>query len=488
MISMNSTVQTVIKSNRANQGIFGVPPRAWQSKGSLHVPFFILKLLGSAIAVASISGCAAMSKDNPSLYSVDRAEDYPVTIVAATFVPTIDIEFSNSGKLGGALSFAGRGLVECFPLLAVPYLWPFCAAPVIALGAVGAVTTPPKSEGDPVRLASQNNHGKAAQEMLAEKAGIYLADISTKLISQAGPEVTGPSSISDRPEYKAPLPTARGSLLELSILNIRYYGFDATNPFRFDGYPLVCLRMTVRGRKIDAVTSKVIDTMDYTRTIECQTVEQWLTDGGIRFRTALEDGYLILAETLIDRLYLVYYPPRRERGSGDPARPVPEYVLAPITPPAPEVYLDFRSITKKAKHVQGFGGMHFVDVDSLTPDFSWEAFPRPFDMPVGENSFTNITYDIRIYASSVWTLAPEPTTLLQEVTGLVEPRYSVATPLQPCKHYFWTVRARFNLNGIRRVTEWAGAYFTVGGEVSPSHIYYYPFRTPGSGDTAGCWS
>ena len=50
------------------------------------------------------------------------------------------------------------------------------------------------------------------------------------------------------------------------------------------------------------------------------------------------------------------------------------------------------------------------------------------------------------------------------------------------------MRARFLLNGIRRVTEWAGAYDTAGGETDASYKFYYPFRTPGAGPMTGCWN
>ena len=459
--------------------------RTRQGKDSMHLAFIIFRLLGSAFAAASISGCATMSEGNSPLYSVDRAADYPVKIVAATFVPTIEIEIALSGKADGALKGAGRGIAECSPSLAAGPFAPFIFVPCAmltgaVLASIGAWTAAPKSEIDPIQMASQNDHGKMAQERLAEKARIYLADISEKLISRAGPEVIGPKSTSDRPEYRPLSHAARGSLLELSLLSIRYEGTGK------DG-DLVCLRMVARGRKIDAATGTVIDALDYSRTIECQTVAQWLTEGGLRFSTALENGYRILTENLVDKLYLIYYPPWRERGTAKPERQVPEYILAPVTPRAPEMYLDFRSMTGKAKHKLGWGGMHFVDVDSLTPLLSWEAFPRPFDMPAG--GFTNITYDVRIYIGSVLKhMVVEPGTLLHEVTGLVEPHYSMAIPLQPCSHYFWTVRTRFNLNGTRRLTEWAGAYYTAGGEVSPSHIFYYPFRTPGSNDNYSCWN
>ena len=453
----------------------------------MHCPSLIFSLLGSVLAAVTISGCAATRESNSWLYSVDREADYPVKIVAATFGPTINIEIGLSGKTDGALSGAGRGVLECSPSLAAGPFAPFIFVPCATLtgvvgGAIGAWTAAPKAEVDPIQLASQNSHGTAAQEMLTEKAGVYLADMSERPIGRTGPEAIGPGSPSDRPEYRPSSLDTGGSLLELSILEIRYQGSGN------DDAP-VCLHMTARGRKIDAVSGTVIYELEYSRTMECQTVAQWVTEGGSRFSTALEHGYQLLAENLVDELYLIYSPPPCERGTRDPGRPVPEYVLAPITPRAPDMYLDFRSMTKRGKHVLGWGGMHFVDVDNLTPNLSWESFPRPFDMMVDESRFTNITYDVRVYLGSVRNgLVAEPSTLLHEATGLVEPQYSIATPLQPCSRFFWTVRARFTLNGTRRVTEWAGAYYTAGGEISPSHEYYYPFRTPGYDGTASCWN
>jgi hypothetical protein len=451
----------------------------------MHPALIMFRLLGSLFVAASISGCASTIMGNSSLYSVDRAAQYPVNIVAATFVPAIDIDIALSGKTDGALKGMGEAIANCSPSVFAGVYAPFIFVPCAVIAGffgsvVGAWTAAPKSETDQIRMVSQSDHGKVAQEILAEKARIYLADISGKLIGRAGPEVPAPNSNLDRPEYRPLSSAAHGSILELSLLSISYKGTGR------DGSP-ICLRMAARGRKIDATTGTVIDALDDSRTIECREAAQWLTESGIGFSTALERGYRILAENLIDKFYLIYYPSRREREEANPERSVPEYVLAPITPRAPEMYLDFRSMTGQARHVQGWGGMHFVDVDSLTPPLSWEAFPRPFDMPVG--GYTNITYDVRMYASSVLKgFAVEPETLLQEATGLVAPNYSLATPLQPCSRHFWSVRARFTLNGARRVTEWSGAYYTAGGEVAPSQRYFYPFRTPGSGDNAGCWN
>ena len=449
----------------------------------MHLRLLIFRLFKTVATAIIISGCAT-APFNPRYYTVDRSADYPVTIVAATFVPPIEIDIALSGKADGAKKGATAGVLHCSPSLAAGPFAPFVFVPCAVLagvvgGTVGAWNAAPKAEIDSIQPASQSSHGTATQELLAEKARAYLAELSENPVTRAGPELIGPASVEDRPKYQ-PAAAARGSLLELSMLDIRYVGSGQ------EGDP-VCLRMTALGRKIDSATGAVVDEMNYTLDVECQTPENWTKDGGKRFETALHNGYLAVARFIIDRLYLVYHTVQREPRKDVPSRPVPRYVLAPVTPPAPEMYLDFRAITRQAKHVQGWGGMHFEDVDTLTPTLSWEAFPRPFDLPAG--GFTDVSYDLRIYTSRLILDGKfaEPADLLQEWADLDEPRYSLTTPLQPCSRYFWTVRARFTLNGTRRVTEWSGAYYTPGGEVGPSQMFYFPFRTPGSGDKGNCW-
>ena len=82
-----------------------------------------------------------------------------------------------------------------------------------------------------------------------------------------------------------------------------------------------------------------------------------------------------------------------------------------------------------------------------------------------------------------------------EQGDLVRTEFRPARPLQPCTYYFWTMRARFSVDGYPRVTEWAGAYNTGGLTVEPwwarrsyrpmlagaaasEGAFYFPFRTP----------
>lgn len=431
-----------------------------------------------------LSGCASVYTERAALRNADSSAEYPVTTISARFEPTVTVDFAVSGKADGAKKGVGAAVLECSPSLAAGPFAPFIFVPCAALagvvgGTVGAIYAAPKSEIDTFRQASKASQGIAVQAPLAEHARLYLAEVTGYPPVPAGPTLVGPESASERPVY-ARAEGAGGTLLEMGLQDVHYSGSGQAGAD-------VCLYMSARGRKINAVTGELIEELNPALAIDCLRPENWIADEGRRFRTALEDGYKALARLLVDKLYFIYRSAERQPHEEGAARVVPQYALAPIAPRAPEMYLDLRVITKKARHVQGFGASHFVDVSSLSPAFSWERFPRAFDQPAG--GFSAVSYDLRLYDSrEVWDgKFAMPVRLLLERTGLTEPLYALDLPLQACTRYFWTVRARFTLNGTRRVTEWAGAYHTPGGEVAPSPLYYFPFRTPAASGSDDCW-
>ncbi len=94
----------------------------------------------------------------------------------------------------------------------------------------------------------------------------------------------------------------------------------------------------------------------------------------------------------------------------------------------------------------------FVEVDSFQPTLRWESFPRPQDLKEDNalSSIKNVTYDLKIWRSE----GNYPAVLICSKQGLHEPRYKLEEPLEPCSRYFWTIRARFEIEGKGRVTEW----------------------------------
>jgi hypothetical protein len=127
----------------------------------------------------------------------------------------------------------------------------------------------------------------------------------------------------------------------------------------------------------------------------------------------------------------------------------------------------------------------FVAVESLQPVLRWEAFPTARDYRIDRDGWPyraqNIRYDIQIFHAA----EDYPGTLIYRRKDLPERWHQVEERLTPATRYFWTVRARFELGGEPRVTEWGCilpaeptlremAYRT---PRTPSP-FYYRFRTP----------
>lgn len=60
--------------------------------------------------------------------------------------------------------------------------------------------------------------------------------------------------------------------------------------------------------------------------------------------------------------------------------------------------------------------------------------------------------------------------------GLPEPHHTLTDSLQPATEYTWSSRARLEVDGQVRLTDWRAAYGTRFG-VLP-HPLYHRFRTP----------
>src|SRR5437867_808230 len=115
----------------------------------------------------------------------------------------------------------------------------------------------------------------------------------------------------------------------------------------------------------------------------------------------------------------------------------------------------------------------FVKVDSRQPTLQWEPFPNSDDLN-GElewllSRIHAVSYDLKIYSAE----RDYPAEVIYARSGLPRPSHRVETPLKPSANYFWTVRARFELHGVTRVTPWGrirGAHST--DLVVPTPFYF----------------
>ena len=126
----------------------------------------------------------------------------------------------------------------------------------------------------------------------------------------------------------------------------------------------------------------------------------------------------------------------------------------------------------------------FVEVDSLQPTLSWEVFPRPIDLTVEKKiGFNKVTYDLRVWRAEGESyrdrFLQHPAEIVYERRGFREPSHTIEHPLKPSSMYFWSIRARFDLNGQPRVTQWG---LTKLGRTAilryVAHPFYYRLKTP----------
>ena len=128
--------------------------------------------------------------------------------------------------------------------------------------------------------------------------------------------------------------------------------------------------------------------------------------------------------------------------------------------------------------ITGTPKMAFVEVDTVQPTLRWEPFPdadaRKADRDGRLNRIRDVSYDLRIFGAE----HDHPTEVLYARSELSEPSHKVETALMPAAKYFWTVRARFMLDGVTRVTPWARILGSGSSDfVAPSR-YYFGLKTP----------
>ena len=132
--------------------------------------------------------------------------------------------------------------------------------------------------------------------------------------------------------------------------------------------------------------------------------------------------------------------------------------------------------------IGGGNGHAWPRLDSAQPVLRWELFPRPADLRSDTNGvfaqFKSITYDLRIWQGQDEHQITKDVAYARE--ALPNPFHQVETPLPRRSWYFWSVRARFELNGQTRVTEWSHLQspgLARGGKPQRGDINYPDFRS-----------
>ena len=413
------------------------------------------------------SGCASL---NPKPPKTDyQAKLGKVAVVAGTQQPEITFEGFAHNKGEGASKGAWDTFRPCVDMLghgscsgdfcgAFVILWlGVCGVSSAVGGAVGAAAAPSAEEAKSAHanmstaLDVTTIH-KTLRDQIASAAianGVNLVSISPQ-------EARDTSRMRD---YRSLASAGVDTVLETTLAKAGTRGYGINDP--------VQAYMQAHIRLIRTCDNSEVFSGDYSYFGERLKLSDWSANQAQRLRRSLNTGYERLGSHICDSVFLLYpFPDWGPHSSGGLLSVA--FGLAPIRPGTRGQLTD-DSIVSNA--------LDWTTIDTLRPTLRWQSFPRQTDVrlqPEEMGRVINVRYDLII--ASEYNLAPFEVVYRRE--GLTDSAHKVQMPLRSATHYFWTVRARFQLDGRQRVTEWSSTDYMVRDRFTAPTNKSYRFKTP----------
>lgn len=215
-------------------------------------------------------------------------------------------------------------------------------------------------------------------------------------------------------------------------------------------------------------------------------------------REVLHERLAAFCQELIDELLLVWHPvwEAPEPGSNS-------FALFALDPISPRASMGFLKGLFSGRGGRGLNGLVVTNIETTQPEFRWVSLEEML-AALGKSELitqvSDLAYEFRLYSAADAGIGLVPGQLLLEHTNIVQPLLHLPAPLESCQSYFWTVRARFQLGGFPRRTEWTSLHNASGGIIAPWRfrrgervlngfnpaLTYAAFATPSSIGKIGC--
>lgn len=432
---------------------------------------FYFKRLAAALfslVVALQSGCETSGPLVPA--SEHRAVLDKVAVIAGTQQPEISFKGFATDKGEGAVAGAGRTLMACIEPLgegscsgsicgAAAILWlGVCGIATAVGGVVGAVAAP---TGGDVRAAdatlSDALDTKAISESLRDQVVFAGNAAGSDLIVAAAPE--GAPTTTQVVDYRPLAGLGVKTVLETTLTHVGTRGSGINDPLQ--------IYMQANVRIVQTLDNTDLFSKDYEYLGEKLTLSAWSAGQGNRMQQALVKAYEALGTHIYESVFLLY--PLPDRGPQGIGLLSVGFGLAPIDPVTRGQLTDDQLIANR---------FAWTTVNELRPKLQWQAFPRPGDVAAASEEMKrvrNVRYDLLITREQ--NLAPEQ--IVYERRGLTDTQHRIEKPLTRATRYFWTVRARFELDGRQRLTEWGSVHFNARENLTAPSQFSYRFKTPG---------
>jgi hypothetical protein len=282
----------------------------------------------------------------------------------------------------------------------------------------------------------------------------------------------GPVNESARPAYAELRTVGIDSVLEVAITQI---GFESCGPEWLRNQSGGCddntekkrvdLFMSAQARLVRVNDGTEIYTQHFRYQSPRREIARWVANDGQLLAKEFELAYHELAERVHDEMLLVTQLPTLSHFAQSTNPESPDDGVCWLAPVYPEikpievsdmlVILYDNIFHEKPQDVCPASGLYFTVIDSLRPKLRWGAFPRELDHrrldPSTLQKVGNVTYDLKIWEAE----SCERSRLVYERTGLLTPVHQIEESLEPASRYFWSVRAKYTLDGWMMATRWA---------------------------------
>lgn len=400
-----------------------------------------------ALVAALHAGCATLEPQLPR--APERASLGRIAVVAGSDAPVIKFEGFARGKGEGAAAGAGVTFVSCLASMGPGTCsGPFCGAVVVLwlgiCGVAGAV-------GGAAGAASAQSAAEVRGAEAAMRSALDAQAIQESLRRQIERAALAQGAV-------PAAPAGADSLVEATLAYAGTAGAGINAPIQ--------LQMVVRVRVLRAADRSERYAAQVRYLGERRKLAEWAENDAARLLAGLRRGYEALAAHIADAVFLLYPLPDQQPGSAGLL--AVSFGLAPVEPKTRGTLTGDRLIGDR---------FEWTRVDSLQPMMRWQGFPREVDRAVAPEDMarvSNVTYDLVIARERNLAAAD----IVYRRSGLPAPGHRLETPLEPNARYFWTVRARFMLDGVPHVTGWGSTHYVARDGVTSPSQFSFRFRTP----------
>lgn len=432
-----------------------------------------------AVIVAAQTGCSTLShKPRPPAEPVayETPETHfqtslgKVAIVTEAQVPHAQFEGYARSKSEAAAKMAGTGMLACLvgPFMDprgwyVIVIWVYapevmagiCGVIVPSItGTVGGIAAPGEKEILAAEAAmSKSLNAGAAQDALFEEISADAQADGASLVAVPPEQAQMAAKMQD---YRPLAAMGVDTVLEVKYTQ-QFANVGSGNSNNKGFNPPLLLNVWADVRLVRTSDNSEIFTDSFSYSVKRAKYTEWAANHADLLVRTLKTYYEAIGHNISDRIYLLYpFPSRQEEGM------LRSCGLAPIYPD------NYKTV-----------------VGDLHPALSWQSFPRASDTAAAPDEMArvkNVRYDLIVAVGE----NREPPAVVYRREGLPEPKDKIEINLKPHTRYFWSARARFNLDGRERVTEWGTRCPFEQQLIVDSHLYrFYTPRTIHAGDSGG---